>query len=155
MLVIIIRSTHEAFLNEKWVLFYIFPRQVPGTAKNERLPRHCGVQAWRWDLLTSYQAKKANSREKKTSNFQILECLRYLTNTELKFQPWSMVMAEKQALLWNIKKLFLGRFFLSMQKIEMIDQAAPGGRTPTMQSNRAILSLLSSVSSRYQNWPPW
>ena len=47
VLVIIIRSTHKAFLNEKLVLFYIFPRQVPGTAKNERLPRHCGVQAWR------------------------------------------------------------------------------------------------------------
>ena len=33
-------------------------------------------------------------------------------------------------------------------KIQMNEQAAPGGRTPTMQSNLAILSPLSSDSSR-------
>ena len=35
-----------------WKKVVFLALQVPGTAKNERLPRHCGVQAWRWDLLS-------------------------------------------------------------------------------------------------------
>ena len=44
------KKTKDKYLEKK--SWYFFALQVPGTAKNERLPRHCGVQAWRWDLLS-------------------------------------------------------------------------------------------------------